>query len=70
MTELPFVRRVRMTRRGILGAVAGGGALVASARAQGAWPSRPIRMVVPFPPGGLVDTLARAVSQHLGGQLG
>ncbi|MBX6743443.1 MAG: tripartite tricarboxylate transporter substrate binding protein [Acetobacteraceae bacterium] len=59
-----------MTRRGILGAAAGGGALVASARAQGAWPSRPIRMVVPFPPGGLVDTLARAVSQHLSGQLG
>jgi tripartite-type tricarboxylate transporter receptor subunit TctC len=39
------------------------------ARAQ-AWPSRPIRIVVPFPPGGLVDVLARAVSPHMTAALG
>jgi tripartite-type tricarboxylate transporter receptor subunit TctC len=34
------------------------------------WPSRPIRMVVPFPPGGGTDSLARIVAQHLQGALG
>jgi len=58
---------IRISRRTALGALA-----LASTplRAQGAWPSRPVRIVVPFPPGGLVDTLARAVSQRLTTQLG
>ena len=34
------------------------------------WPSRPVRMVVPFPPGGGTDTLARIMAQHLQGALG
>jgi tripartite-type tricarboxylate transporter receptor subunit TctC len=34
------------------------------------WPSRPVRLVVPFPPGGLVDVLARAVSQSLAARFG
>jgi tripartite-type tricarboxylate transporter receptor subunit TctC len=53
-------------------AAAGGVALAATRRAhaQGAWPTRPVRIVVPFPPGGLVDTLARAVSQRLSAALG
>ncbi|MEQ1776727.1 MAG: tripartite tricarboxylate transporter substrate binding protein, partial [Burkholderiales bacterium] len=41
--------------------------------AQAAFPDRPIRFVVPFPPGGSSDTVARLVAQrsaeHLGQQI-
>ena len=50
-----------MTRRRALFALpfclAAGGAL-----AQGAWPQRPVRLIVPFPPGGTTDVLARAIA--------
>jgi tripartite-type tricarboxylate transporter receptor subunit TctC len=46
-----------MNRRIILGALA---ALPAGrALAQAAWPARPIRTIVPYPPGGPNDILAR-----------
>ncbi|RMX04910.1 tripartite tricarboxylate transporter substrate binding protein [Corticibacter populi] len=42
---------------------------ITAAMAQGAganWPTKPIRMIVPFPPGGGTDILARLVSAKLG----
>src|SRR5690242_14545996 len=39
------------------------------AAAQG-WPQRPIRIIAPFPAGGLVDVLARAVGEELARSLG
>jgi tripartite-type tricarboxylate transporter receptor subunit TctC len=58
-------------RRSLL--LAGAGLAAAStvgrSWAQG-YPERPIKLVVPFPPGGSVDTVARALAPQLQGQLG
>lgn len=37
-----------------------------AARAQASYPDRPITMIVPFPPGGVADTVARPVAEALG----
>jgi tripartite-type tricarboxylate transporter receptor subunit TctC len=41
-----------------------------TAFAQGAFPTRPVTMIVPFPPGGGTDTGARIVAQKLGAKWG
>ena len=58
-------------RRRLLGALAASAAagLMPAARAQG-FPERPIRLVVPFPPGALTDTIGRAVAERLRTALG
>src|SRR5262245_45569915 len=40
------------------------------AAAQADFPTRPIRMIVPFPPGGGIDTTARIAAQKLSDALG
>jgi len=45
-------------------------AAAASAAAQGAFPSKPIRLISPFPPGAVVDTLCRTLATPLGEALG
>ncbi len=56
-------------RRALLG---GAGALLASpaVMAQPAWPSGPIRIIAPFPPGGSTDALSRLMQPHLTETLG
>jgi tripartite-type tricarboxylate transporter receptor subunit TctC len=49
---------------------AAGLALPLAARAQSDYPTRPIRVVVPFPPGGPTDVVGRIVAQGLGEALG
>ena len=58
---------MRITRRAALGA---GLAIAGAARAQEAWPMRPVRIIVPFPAGGTTDLLARLYAQRLTETLG
>src|SRR5438477_7138970 len=63
---------MRFSRRDILGAAASASALLAAPRGAFAqtYPDRPIRLIVPFPPGGAFDTLGRPwadrIKPHLG----
>ena len=43
--------------------------LASGAQAQGTWPDRPIALIVPFPPGGVADTVARPVAEALAREL-
>ena len=52
-------------RRHLLGAAPAALLLPALARAQTSFPDRPVRYIVPFPPGGLTDIMARLVGQRL-----
>jgi tripartite-type tricarboxylate transporter receptor subunit TctC len=59
-----------MRRRHILGMSAAGLFAPSVLRAQGMWPERPIRVIVPFPPGGSTDTIARILQPKLSETLG
>lgn len=58
----------RHLRRLLLGAAAA--LLSAFAHAQDAWPSRPIKLIVPFAPGGSNDSMSRVLAAKLSARLG
>jgi len=61
-------REISMRRRSLL--LAGSAALATPAFAQDAWPTRPVRVVVPTAAGGALDTVARLLGQRLSERFG
>jgi tripartite-type tricarboxylate transporter receptor subunit TctC len=59
-----------MQRRHLLALAGAGLAMPSVLRAQGEWPDRPIRLIVPWPPGGSTDTVARIFQPKLAEILG
>ena len=57
---------LRFTRRALLGALL---PLLATGALADAWPSRPIKLIVPFPAGGPTDTASRILGQKLAERL-
>ena len=54
----------------IVALLLGSGALAQTSPTQSGFPSKPIRLIVPFPPGAGTDAIARLVAQRIGEQLG
>ena len=70
MTDL-FLRRRELLAGSCAFAVAAAfTSLATPAQAQSAYPSRPIRLIIPFAPGGVTDTSGRIVADYLSKKLG
>lgn len=64
------MHRKAVGRRAFVGAALSAPFLGAAAGAQATWPTKPIRIVVPFNPGGAIDALVRVIADGLSTKLG
>jgi tripartite-type tricarboxylate transporter receptor subunit TctC len=64
----PTNRRAFLQSAGTL--LATGTLAYSNALAQSAWPAKPIKLVIPFAPGGVTDTSGRIIAEFLGKRLG
>src|SRR5215216_5104630 len=62
--------RKAIGRRSLVTAALAAPLLSSTGRAQGVWPTKPIRIVVPFNPGGAIDALVRVIADGLTAKLG
>ena len=70
MPSLPPSTSLLSRRRFTVSAAAAASCVAAPGWAQSAWPQRPIRIIVPYTPGGFTDQMARLVQQGLQQRLG
>ena len=70
MMRCATTRVPRMRRRALLGAVLAASAGPAAVQGAAWSPTRPVRLIVPYPPGGATDLLARWVARELSPRLG
>jgi tripartite-type tricarboxylate transporter receptor subunit TctC len=67
MKHFPAARRAGLIAAA--GLIAFGALAPATAAAQ-SWPGKPVRVIIPFPPGGTLDKVGRMLAQKLGEQFG
>ncbi|MFN4350205.1 MAG: tripartite tricarboxylate transporter substrate binding protein [Hylemonella sp.] len=65
-----LARLARLARLALAAALTGAALLPALSSAQGAYPNKPIRVIVPFPAGSTTDIIARAITDKMSASLG